>query len=108
MNNGNTIITVTQEKSLFEINQNNQVVWGCNIDSLINENGFTARAKKYNINYLDSIVGDVYADNKLNINDVIRTSDIIFQNQFLEKCDLNNDGSVTGDDINVLLSLILN
>ena len=108
LKNGNTIITVTQEKFLIEINQDSQVVWGCNIDSLINENGFTARAKKYNINYLDSIIGDVYADTKLNVYDVIRTSDIIFENQFLEKCDLNEDGSVTEDDINVLLNYIFN
>ena len=81
LKNGNTIITVTQEKSIFEINQDNQVVWECKIDSLINENGFTARAKKYNINYLDSIIGDVYTDNKLNVYDVIKTSDIIFENQ---------------------------
>ena len=65
-------------------------------------------AKKYNINYLDSIIGDVYADTKLNVYDVIRTSDIIFENQFLEKCDLNEDGSVTEDDINVLLNFIFN
>ena len=108
LKNRNTIITVTQEKSLFEISQDGQVVWECKIDSLINDNGFTARAKKYNINYLDSIIGDVYTDTKLNVYDVIRISDIIFENQFLEKCDLNDDGLVTDDDINVLLSLILN
>ena len=108
LKNGNTIITVTQEKSLFEINQDGQIIWDCKIDSLINENGFTARAKKYNINYLDSIIGDVYTDNKLNVYDVIRTSDIIFENQFLEKCDLNDDGSVTEEDINVLLNFIFN
>ena len=108
LKNGNTIITVTQEKSLFEISQDGQIIWDCKIDSLINENGFTARAKKYNINYLDSIIGDVYADTKLNVYDVIRTSDIIFENQFLEKCDLNEDGSVTEDDINVLLNFIFN
>ena len=42
LTNGNTIIPVNQEKSIFEINQDNQVVWECKIDSLINENGFTA------------------------------------------------------------------
>ena len=108
LKNGNTIITVTQEKSLFEISQDNQVVWECNIDNIINDNGFTARARKYNINYLDSIIGDVYTDTKLNVYDVIRTSDIIFGNQFLEKCDLNDDGSITEDDINVLLNFIFN
>ena len=108
LKNGNTIITVTQEKSLFEISQNNQVVWECNIDNIINDNGFTARAKKYNINYLDSIIGDVYTDTKLNVYDVIRISDVIFENQFLEKCDLNDDGSLTEDDINVLLDFIFN
>ena len=108
LKNGNTIITVTQEKSLFEISQDGQVVWECKIDSLINENGFTARAKKYNINYLDSIVGDVYTDNKLDVYDVIRTSDILFENQFLEKYDLNDDGLITEEDINVLLNFIFN
>jgi len=39
---------------------------------------------------------------------VIRTSDLIYENQFLEKCDLNDDGSVTEDDINVLLNFIFN
>ena len=108
LKNGNTIITVTQEKSLIEITQDSQVVWGCNIDSLINENGFTARAKKYKINYLDSIMGDVYTDKKLDVYDVIRTSDIIFENQFLEKYDLNDDGLVNEEDINVLLNFIFN
>ena len=108
LKNGNTIITVTQEKSLFEISQDGQVVWECKIDSLINENGFTARAKKYNINYLDSIMGDVYTDNKLDVYDVIRTSDILFENQFLEKYDLNDDGLITEEDINVLLNFIFN
>ena len=60
------------------------------------------------LNYLDSIIGDVYTDTKLNVYDVIRTSDIIFENQFLEKCDLNDDGSVTEEDINVLLNFIFN
>ena len=108
LENGNTIITVTQEKFFFEINQDGQIIWDCKIDSLLNENGFTARAKKYNINYIDSMIGDVYTDTKLNVYDVIRTSDIIFENQFLEKCDLNEDGSVTEDDINVLLNFIFN
>ena len=108
LKNGNTIITVSQEKSLFEISQDGQVVWECKIDSLINENGFTARAKKYNINYLDSIMGDVYTDNKLDVYDVIRTSDILFENQFLEKYDLNDDGLITEEDINVLLNFIFN
>ena len=108
LENGNTIITVTQEKFFFEINQDGQIIWDCKIDSLLNENGFTARAKKYNINYIDSMIGDVYTDTKLNVYDVIRTSDIIFENQFLEKCDLNDDGSVTEDDINVLLNFIFN
>ena len=108
LKNGNTIITVTQEKFIFEINQNNQVVWECKIDSLINENGFTARAKKYNINYLDSIIGDIYTDNKLNVYDVIRTADIISENQFLEKSDLNDDGLVSEEDINMLLNFIFN
>ena len=55
---------MTQEKSLFEINQEGQIIWDCKIDSLINQNGFTARAKKYNINYLNSIIGDVYDDER--------------------------------------------
>ena len=99
---------MTQEKSLFEISQDGHIIWDCKIDSLINENGFTARAKKYKINYLDSIIGDVYTDTKLNVYDVIRTSDIMFENQFLEKCDLNEDGAVTEDDINILLNFIFN
>ena len=45
---------------------------------------------------------------ELNVYDVVKTSDIIFENQFLEKCDLNNDGSLTEDDINVLLNFIFN
>ena len=93
---------------MFEISQDGQVVWECKIDSLINENGFTARAKKYNINYLDSIIGDVYTDNKLNVFDVIQTSDIIFENQFFEKIDLNDDGSISEEDLNMLLNLIFN
>jgi len=108
MQNGNTLISVTQEKRIFEVDTTDSIVWEINLSDQINSVGYTARAKKYNLNYLDSIIGDVYTDNKLNIYDVIRTTDIIFENQFLEKFDLNDDGLVTQEDINLLLNFIFN
>jgi len=39
---------------------------------------------------------------------VIRTADIISENQFLEKSDLNDDGLVSEEDINMLLNFIFN
>ena len=99
---------MTQEKKIFEIDTTGDIVWEFLLSDQIDSVGYSARAKKYNINYLDLIPGDVYTDNRLNVYDLLRTTDIIFENQFSDKIDLNNDGQVTEEDLDILLNLIFN
>ena len=65
--NGNTIITSTQEKNIFEIDSLGNKVWEYDLELSDIQPGYTARAKKYGIDYLNNIMGDIHIDNQVDI-----------------------------------------
>ena len=106
--NNNTIITVTQEKYIFEIDDSGQVVWEYfpEMDSEIG--GYTARAKKYSINYFEDVLGDVNTDYILDIFDIMILNEMIVNNETQSNDgDINQDGIVNNDDLLMLIAFIM-
>ena len=104
--NGNTFITVSEEKRLFEVDEEDEVVWECFTEELSELMGYTARAKKYSLSYISDLQGDIYIDNAINIYDLIQLSELITGDQFLEKGDVNGDGEINNEDIFYIINLI--
>ena len=104
--NGNTFITVSEEKRLFEADEDDEIVWECSTEQVSELIGYTARAKKYSLSYISDLEGDIYIDNAINIYDLIKVSELIMGNQFLEKGDVNGDGEINNEDIFYLINLI--
>ena len=108
LNNGNTFITSTQEKYLFEIDSLGNKVWEYYLDSNHTQSGYTARAKKYGIEYLNNIKGDIYIDTQINIYDLLKAIEIVSLNGYLQKIDFNNDNQIDQSDIDYMLDIIFN
>ncbi|MDG1224257.1 MAG: aryl-sulfate sulfotransferase [Candidatus Marinimicrobia bacterium] len=106
--NGNTIITSTQEKNIFEIDSLGNKVWEYDLELSDIQSGYTARAKKYGINYLDNIMGDIYIDNQIDIYDFLMALEIFILGEYLQKIDFNNDSQIDQTDIDYMIGRILN
>ena len=106
--NGNTIITSTQEKNIFEIDSLGNKVWEYDLELSDIQPGYTARAKKYGINYLDNIMGDIYIDNQIDIYDFLMALEIFILDEYLQKIDFNNDSQIDQTDIDYMIGRILN
>ena len=107
LNNGNSFITVSQEKYMFEISGNGDIVWEYNFENVPGHPGNTARAKKYELNYLDTIIGDLTSDHLINIYDLLKTINLIIEGQYHEKADHNYDGSINNLDLEMLIDHIM-
>ena len=110
--NGNTLITDCDDSYIFEVTNNNEVVWSY-------DNGagqsFIARAQKYPLDYLgdefpEYIIGDVNFDQLLDIHDILYISDMSSGYVFnsTPPADFNEDGSVNISDLILLLQSIIN
>jgi hypothetical protein len=110
--NGNTLITDCDDSYIFEVTNNNEVVWSY-------DNGagqsFIARAQKYPLDYLgdefpEYIIGDVNFDQLLDIHDILYISDMSSGYGFnsTPPADFNEDGSVNISDLILLLQSIIN
>ena len=100
--NGNTIITVTNQQLIFEINQSSTTEW------TYSGNLITARAIKYSYDYFDTTLsGDLNGDGAVNVLDVISVVNLILENEYQVTGDLNNDGEVNILDIVALVNIIL-
>ncbi len=108
LDNDNTIITVTQQKYFFEINNLGQIVWEFFHENMEYNNGYTARAKKYNLNYLEPRIGDINFDYYINIYDAIKTTEFWLENDYNQEADLNSDGIIDNVDLDILIDLIMN
>tara|TARA_B100001564_G_C20668629_1_gene684971 strand:+ start:3101 stop:4522 length:1422 start_codon:yes stop_codon:yes gene_type:complete len=108
LENGNTLISVTQEKRVFEVDTTGDITWEFFLSNLINSVGYSARARKYNLNYIDILIGDIYMDNFINIYDLIKTIDHKIDNQYSNKIDFNGDGQIDNNDIYGMIDLIFN
>ena len=105
--NGNTIITSTQEKNIFEIDSLGNKVWEYDLELSDTQPGYTARAKKYGIEYLNNIMGDIYIDNQIDIYDFLMAIEIFNLNEYLQKIDFNNDSQIDQTDIDHMIGRIL-
>ena len=106
--NGNTLITSTQEKNIFEIDSLGNKVWEYDLELSDTHPGYTARAKKYGIDYLNNIMGDIYIDNQIDIYDFLMALEIFMLDEYLQKIDFNSDNQINQTDINYLIGRILN
>jgi len=106
--NGNTIVTSTQEKNIFEIDSLGNKVWEYDLELSDTHPGYTARAKKYGIDYLNNIMGDIYIDNQINIYDLLMMLEIFILDEYLQKIDFNNDSQIDQTDIDYMIGRILN
>ncbi len=106
--NGNTIITSTQEKNIFEIDSLGNKVWEYDLELSGMQPGYTARAKKYGIDYLNNIMGDIYIDNQIDIYDFLMALEIFMLDEYLQKIDFNSDNQINQTDIDYMIGRILN
>ena len=100
--NGNTLVTVSNENDIFEVDLNGVVQWDPNF------NIQSARALKYGYDYFENdILGDINSDNQVNILDVIVLVNYILETSFNESGDINSDGILNVLDVIELINLIL-
>ena len=104
LQNGNTIVTVTDQDLIFEINQDLEVVWEFNYLG----NGHIARLVSYDF---ELILGDFNFDSFVDVADLMILIDIILfnQNNYINiiNNDINQDGLIDIYDIIYTINLIL-
>ena len=110
--NGNTLITDCDDGYIFEVTQDNYIVW----DFIYNDGeNIIARAQKYSMDYLnidpDSFtIGDVNYDGYNNLIDILMIADMTIGYGYAPNppADYNSDGMVDMDDFTSLLEFIIN
>ena len=102
--NGNTIITVTNQDFIFEINPSLEIVW----EYYFTGDGHIARLMNYEF---DFISGDLNFDNVIDLLDIVFLIELILnnQNEYIDivNNDLNEDEKVDIYDIIYIINLIL-
>ena len=109
--NGNTLITDCDDGYIFEVTQDNYIVW----DFIYNDGeNIIARAQKYSMDYLnidpDSFtIGDVNYDGYNNLIDILMIADMTIGYGYAPNppADYNSDGMVDMDDFASLLEFII-
>ena len=99
---------MSQEKYIFEIDIQGDIVWDYNFENIQEHSGNTARAKKYELNYLDTEVGDLTSDHLINVYDLVAVIELIIEGQYDEKADQNSDSEIDNVDLDILAGLIMN
>ena len=107
--NGNTFVTVSQEKYLFEIDTSDQIIWEYYFQTESGLDGNTARAQKYKPNYFTFSLGDMNYDYMLDIFDLTIISEMISAGDpFFTNGDMNQDNIIDDMDITLLIAAIMN
>ena len=115
LQNGNTLISIGDSPTFFEIDSLNNEVWSYTFTgpSGQNFNGNIPRAQKYSTSYLgyNPILGDLNSDSIVNILDVILLVDFIVDEltefSYVGLYDLNQDENIDILDIVLLVNIIL-
>ena len=108
--NGNTIITDSDDATIFEISPSNEIVWNFTYSQ---QESFIIRAQKYSFEYLDNyfyynIQGDVDYNRNNDINDVLLMVDFLFHDIISnDLADFDQNGMFNLEDIESLLDFIL-
>lgn len=102
--NGNTIITITNGGDIFEVDSEDQIVW-----TYQNEFGSNiTRAVKYGMNYLSPLLGDVNQDSVVNVIDIVYVVNMVLgEIDITTNSDLNADSLTNVVDIILLVNIIL-
>ena len=106
LENGNTLVTITDSKDIIEVNNNGTIVWSYNWQN----EGYIARAQLYKEEDIPIyILGDINDDGIIDILDIIQMINIITSesSQDDQTADLNNDGIINILDIVLLINIII-
>ena len=109
LSNGNTIITISGEDKIIEVDNNGNTIW----EYEYSEGGFIPRALKYGLNYFTPfMLGDLDGNSSIDILDIVMTMNIILNiieptEYQLMAGDLNTDGAIDIYDIILLVGIIL-
>ena len=115
LENGNTLISIGNTTTFFEIDSLGEEVWSYIYTGPSGQsfNGNIPRAQKYDLDYMmnDLILGDLNSDSIVNILDVILLVDLIVNEtiefNYSSLYDLNQDESIDILDIVLLINIIL-
>ena len=110
LSNGNTIITISEEDKIIEVDNNGNTLWEYEYSG----GGFIPRAFKYGLNYFTPfMLGDLDSNSSIDILDIVMTMNIILNiieptEYQLMAGDLNTDGVIDILDIINIVGIILN
>lgn len=112
LSNGNTLITDADNARIFEVTPEHTVVWNYTYSG---NNVMIARGQPYELDYLSNdfpeyILGDINFDQYIDILDVIQAVDMVLNIGYnpTPPADLNNDGTVTIEDVIALVQMAMN
>jgi hypothetical protein len=108
--NGNTLITVSEEKRLFEVDAAGNMVWECDLQQDLSLPGWTARAQRIHPGYLNFPRGDLDLNYLVDIRDILLLCDYYPDagGSGNYDYDINDDGLIDGQDLTDLICLIMN
>lgn len=106
---GNTLVTVSEEKRLFEVDNLGNMVWECDFQNNLNLPGWTSRANRISPGYFNLPLGDLNTDYNVGIQDILILAEYMLSNEdgYSTHMDINDDGVVNGDDISTIVNIIL-
>ena len=111
MPNGNTLISDADDARLFEVDNQNNIVWDYSFPG--SQQIMIARAQKYPLDYLedtfpDYLTGDINFDSFLNVFDLLYIVDMAFDYYYpTPPADYNLDGDVSLTDIIIFAQFLL-
>ncbi len=109
MPNGNTVISVAEDATIFEVDQSGEEVFSYTYPG----NAMIARAQKYPPEFFDGIqgggvTGDINDDDIVNILDIILLVNVVLGlSDSTSSCDINEDGILNILDIVGLVNIVL-
>ena len=83
-------------------------MWEYDFEDHSHHLGYTARAMKYELDYLETMNGDLSRDFLINIFDLVIVIDLLLDEEYVEFGDLNDDNYINIEDINSIINLIMN
>jgi len=106
--NGNTLITLTVEAEIFEVDMDGNKLWTYIYSEDGSDNFAIPRAQKYSADYLDTtLLGDINSDGLLNVLDIVILVNIIVYGETDPLGDINLDGYINVLDVVILVNIIL-
>jgi len=106
--NGNTLITLTVEAEIFEVDMDGNKLWTYIYSEDGSDNFAIPRAQKYSVDYLDTtLLGDINSDGLLNVLDIVILVNIIVYGETDPLGDINLDGYINVLDVVILVNIIL-